>query len=72
MRGSICAKVFTNISMGESMGVNAFEMGRHVSTNSGQLVCYRAQTAWLLKWTGVSAQTSELWGTITGSRGHVW
>lgn len=62
----MCAKVFTNSSMGEGMG-------RHVSTNSGQLVCYRAHTAWLLKWTGVSAQAlvSELWGTITGSRGHV-
>lgn len=39
-----CADVFTNNSMGESMGVNVFKMGLNVSTNFKLQVCYRTGT----------------------------
>lgn len=52
----MCTNVFTNILMGEGMGFNIFEMSLSVPTDIGQQVCYRAQTAWLLKETGGSAQ----------------
>lgn len=43
--------VFTNNFMGEGVGVNIFEKGLNSSTNCGQQVPCRAQTAQLLNQT---------------------
>lgn len=47
--GKMCADVFTDNSVGDSMGVNIFEMHLNVSPNFKQQVGCRAQTAPLLK-----------------------
>lgn len=47
--GEMCANVLTNNFMDEAMGTNVLETGLNVSTSFKQQLCYRAQTACLLK-----------------------
>lgn len=54
--GKMFADVFTNNSMSEGAGVDAFEMGLNVSTSFKQQVCPGAQTDLLLKQANGAAQ----------------